>query len=81
MREQGVIWVLLALVAAATALAFVRVQDIQRHQNDALRSIICYVDAREQSSPTLTALQKRQAGDFWRAALQSAHLPYCFPTS
>jgi hypothetical protein len=77
MREAAALWVLLAVAAVAVAFAFLRIQDVQSHQNDALHSIICFVQKRELASPVLTAKQKRQAVRFWVAALKNARLAPC----
>lgn len=69
--------VLLFVVPALTVVMFLRVQDVQRHQNDALHNIICFVAAAEQRNPHLSVVRKRQALTFWRRALTDAHLKPC----
>lgn len=78
MRETRALWALIGLLAAVAVIAIIAAVSIERNQNRALHSIICFVDAREQRTPTLTAKEKKAAGLFWRHALEAAHLPYCF---
>lgn len=77
--ESGIIWVMLATLFVMTAFAVIKVTDVQGHQNDALHSIICYVEYRQLQSPTITDAEKRQSVLFWKAALKRAALPPCAP--
>jgi len=69
--------VLLALTSAAALIAFIRVQDVQHHQDNALRSIMCFAEAFVEKSPHATPQQKRQAVRFYNEALSNAHLTPC----
>lgn len=75
MRHYYVLWSLLALLAAACVFSLVRVENVQHHQNDALRSIICFVEHREKV--TLPPKERQQAIEFWAKALADAHLKPC----
>jgi hypothetical protein len=47
----------------------VQINNVQRHQNDALRTILCFSEARIRISPTLTPKQRRDAIKFYDDAL------------
>jgi len=68
---------LLVVTATATLLSFLKVEYVQRHQNDALRSIMCRAESFVRKSPQTTPAQKRQAIRFYESALADAHLPSC----
>lgn len=68
---------LLLLVPVLSVIILIHVQDVQRHQNDALHSIICRVEAAELRSPVLSTQEKHHDIRFWSAALNSAHLKPC----
>lgn len=75
---NGIQWMTLVLalaIAVCVPVLFFRIQDVQQHQNDALRSIICFVEHREKL--TLPAKQKAQAVAFWSKALSDARLKPC----
>jgi len=69
--------VLLVIAAASSLFAFLRVQDVQRHQDTALRSIMCFAEGFVKKSPHATSQQKRQAIRFYNEALANAHLAPC----
>lgn len=74
------LWFAIGLVAVASAAAIVSVVLIQRHQNDALHSIMCRavtVVERTPVSSAFTAKQKAHALRFYRSALSHANLPPC----
>lgn len=50
---------------------------VQAHQNDALRSIMCFTEKRIEESTQLTVKQKRAAIKFYNQALETAHLDPC----
>ncbi len=68
---------MVAMTAAASLLAFIKVQDVQRHQDTALRSIMCFAEGFVEKSPHATAQQKKQAIRFYNEALVSARLAPC----
>lgn len=76
-------WVQWLSLFTALALAILmpiiilRIQNVQHHQNDALHSIICQVEAVQKHSPLLSAQQRRQDLRFWDKALSDAHLASC----
>lgn len=77
MRQITILWVLLTLLAAATGAVAFQIQGVQHHQNDAIRSIMCFAEQRVAESPQLSAKQKRQATRFYDAAIAQAHLKPC----
>lgn len=77
MRHLMALWVLLALLTAATTFSLIRVQNVQHHQNDALHSIICSAERFIRNSKHETEQQKQQALKFYDDALSSAHLAPC----
>lgn len=77
MRHIHVLAVLIALLAGATTYAVFKVQQVQAHQNDALRSIICRAERVVRTSPDLTAKQRRQALNFYEQSITEAHLKPC----
>lgn len=78
-KHLTLLWLVLGLVAGASAYAVYSGQNSRAHQNDALRSIICRIDAAQQASPVLTKKEKHQAGVFWQKAAEHAHLRPCYP--
>ena len=70
-------WTLIGLLTAACIFAVVRVTDVQRHQNDALHSIICNAESFVRTSHRLTAEQKRQSLKFYDDSLAKARLAPC----
>lgn len=73
-------WLTLALtltVSATTPILYFRVQHVQRHQNDALHSIICRAEHVVSTEPGLTAKKRREALRFYEQALAGAHLKPC----
>lgn len=77
MRHLYVLWGLVALLAATSVFALVRVQEVQHHQNDALRSIICHAEKVVRTTPDLSAEQRARAIRFYRSSLSAAHLAPC----
>lgn len=73
-------WVTLALVlcvGVTVPLIFLRLENVQRHQNDALRSILCRAENVVRTEPGITVEQRRQALSFYEHALAGAHLAPC----
>ena len=76
-------WLTLALAlftAFTIPVLYFRVQHVQQHQNDALRSIMCRAETvvlRTHPSAQFTAKQKRQAIRFYSRAISDAHLDPC----
>ena len=73
-------WLTLALaftVACTTPILYLRIQDVQHHQNDALRSIMCQAEHAVQVRPGIPHKQRVQALHFYQHALVSAHLNPC----
>ena len=73
-------WLTLALavcVAATTPILYFRIEDVQHHQNDALRSIMCHAEHVVRTQPGLKEKQRREALHFYRTSLADAHLKPC----
>lgn len=64
-------------VAVTTPILFLRIQDVQHHQNDALDSIICRAEHVVRTSSGLTLKQRRQAIRFYEQSIHDAHLKPC----
>lgn len=77
MRHIYLLWFFLALLAAACVFALVQVQNVQHHQNDALRSIICRAETFVKADKQATPEQKQKALRFYEQALAGAHLAPC----
>ena len=74
---QWITLCLLLVMASTTPVLFMRVADVQRHQNDALHSIICFAEDRIRVVPGLTAEQRHEDLSFYQHALTRAHLSAC----
>lgn len=77
---QWVTLILLVGMLVTVPILFVRITNLQRHQGDGLRSVICLIEARVQHTPpsaTFTLKQKRQALQFYDEALSKARLAPC----
>jgi len=77
---QWLTLLLLLATAIVTPIVFARIQNVQDHQNDALRSIMCHAERvveRTPASATFTAKQKTQALRFYRSSLADARLEPC----
>lgn len=73
-------WLTLALaVVMAWTIPFMyfRIQDVQHHQNDALRSVICLAEGFVRHAPHLSSEQRHQSLKFYDTALSDAHLNPC----
>lgn len=73
-------WLTLALavaVAATVPILYFRVESVQHHQNDALRSIMCFAEHAVQTRPGIPHKQRVQALRFYQQALADAHLKSC----
>lgn len=73
-------WMSLALlfvVSFTTPILYMRIQNVQHHQNDAIRSIMCFAEHRARISPVLTGKQKREAIRFYTQAIADANLQPC----
>jgi len=69
---------LLALCITGTLVTlYVRVQNVQKHENDALHSIICFAEHRVQVAPGFTPEQRHKALQFYSQSLADAHLAPC----
>ena len=80
--ESGLIWVLLATVTVMASFALIRSAQTQKHQNDALHTIICTIQAKElhpssPDAPKPTAAQKAEIIKFWSEELKAANLVPC----
>ena len=77
---QWLTLVLALVTAAAFIVLYLRIQHVQHHQNDALRSIMCRAETvvhRTHTSAQFTMAQKRKAIRFYERALSDAHLKPC----
>ena len=73
-------WLTLLLAVVSTmafVILFLRIQHVQSHQNDALRSIICRAEKFVRTSHDLTPAQRRQALKFYEDSLSSIHAAPC----
>lgn len=73
-------WLTLALalfMAFAFIVLYLRIQHVQRHENDALRSIICQAEHAVRVRPGIPQEQRRQALSFYEHALTNSHLEPC----
>lgn len=73
-------WLTLALVlcvGVTVPLIFLRIESVQHHQNDALRSVICLAESFVRNSKHLSPQQKNQSLDFYNRALSDARLRSC----
>ena len=73
-------WLTLALavvVAATTPILYLRITNVQAHQNDALHSIICRAEHFVKTQPGIKPNQRRQALRFYEGALRDANLDPC----
>jgi len=68
---------LLVVTAAAAGLSFLKIEYVQQHQNDALRSIICRAEAFVEHDRKLTPQQKQQSLHFYDSSLADANLAPC----
>lgn len=84
---NGIQWLtllLLAVVAGGFAYGFnqqhatnVTVANVQAHQNDALREILCFAEHTVMVRPGIPHKQRVEAVQFYRHALERAHLQPC----
>jgi hypothetical protein len=72
-----VIPVLVLALAVATTLLVIRVQQSNRNQNDAIRSVLCFFERRVKASPDITAAQKTRAIRLYGEALATIHEKRC----
>lgn len=73
-------WLTLTLCAAVAigfSYGFHEIKQVQRHQNDALDSIICRAERVVRTEPGLTADERHRALRFYENALKGAHLTPC----
>ena len=73
-------WLTLALalaIAVCVPILFFRIEAVQHHQNDALRSIMCHAEHVVKTQPGISAKQRREALHFYETSLADAHLPPC----
>jgi hypothetical protein len=77
---NGIQWLTLVLaVALAAGFTFgtMRLDNVQAHENDAIRSIMCFAELRTRQSQVLTPQQKRQGIQFYDQALAKAQIAPC----
>lgn len=74
---QWLTLVLALFMAFAFIVLYARIQNVQRHENDALRSIICQAEHAVRVHPGIPAQQRRQALSFYQHSLVDAHLKPC----
>ena len=73
-------WLTLGLalfMAFAFIILYLRIADVQAHQNDALRSILCRAEHVVKTQPGFTEKKRREAVRFYQQALAGAHLKPC----
>lgn len=82
-RWQPINWIqwmtlLLALFMAFAFIAlYLRIENVQKHQNDALRAIICRAEHVVRTQPDIPEKQRHDAIRFYRQSLAGAHLKPC----
>ena len=84
---NGIQWLTLMLLLAVVAgfsYGFdqqhntnMAVAHVQAHQNDAIRSVICFAEHVVRTRPGIPHKQRVEAVQFYRHALHHAHLPPC----
>lgn len=77
MKQLLLLWALLGLTAATSAIAVTIAFVDQHHQNDALRSIMCYAEHAVRTRPGIPAKQRHEAIVFYDRALAEARLRPC----
>ena len=73
-------WLTVLLIPATIipiVILFSQIQNVQKHQNDALHAIICHAERVVRTSTDLTTSQRWQALKFYRQSLADAHLSPC----
>ena len=73
-------WLTLALavcVASTVPILYFRISNVQHHQNDALRSIMCRAEHVVKTQPGIPHKQRLDAIRFYRNAIQAANLNPC----
>ena len=73
-------WLTLALalfVAFTFVILYLRIENVQRHENDGLHSIICYAEHVVLTRPGIPAKQRHESIDFYNHSLADAHLKPC----
>ena len=73
----AVLYAAIIVLGLAVVFALIRTQEVQHHQDNALRSIMCFAEGFVEHSPHATAQQKMQAIQFYDEALSNAHLAPC----
>lgn len=68
---------LLIVMAAGFIYGFRIVENVQRHQNDGLRTVICLAEGFVKGSHHIDAQQRAQSLRFYNQALSKAHLRSC----
>ena len=74
---QWLTLLLAAVTAASFIVLYVRITNVQHHQNDALHSIICRAEHVVRTQPGLSSEKRRQALRFYETSLRVAHLKPC----
>lgn len=71
------LWLVVAVVAAAAAVALLGVRDTQSHQNDALSAVICHAEHLVRKTDGLTRKQKQHTLSFYENQIKQEHLKPC----
>ena len=77
-------WLTLALaltIGITMPILFTRLQDVTKHQNDSLRSIICRIEYKTIIDTQLTPQEKTKDIKFYNGLLESIHVSTCGPLS
>ena len=77
MTERAALWLAVGLTAGLCAFSFTLVVHEQQHQNDALRSILCFAEHTVKVRPGIPHKQRVAAIRFYQHAIERAHLPAC----
>jgi hypothetical protein len=74
---QWVTLTLAATVAITVPVLYFRINDVQRHPNDALRAIICHGEMVARTSHFFTEVERRRTIRFYDQSLAVAHFEPC----
>ena len=77
---NGIQWltlILIACVAVGFTYGFSALSSTQAHENDALRSIMCYAQHVVKVRPGIPPKQRHAALRFYKRAIADAHLNPC----
>lgn len=74
---QWLTLILVAIVCGGFIYGFTKLEAVQAHQNDALRSVLCRAEHVVRTEQGITKQQRHQAERFYVNAIKDAHLKPC----